>query len=595
MLVIAAVPLFDSDAEEPEAVPAVQPTALPVIVVPIAMLVGFVGGLLVANGGSGDSGIDPADEYQEQAMDFALFAETHFADVSAGMAIDTQVWGYTQMYWDRVAEVAAAALWSPDTDVEPLINSILNDAAVMESMAVIYRSWESVIDTPLYGMSDIPVLNDAAGYGEMEWGVYGDDSHHSADVTVLVDSGTYVRPRGDENKVFLSSAGSDTNPAMNRLYVIETMTFIHESGSRITLTPGVYSLGNLADGVYTLAGGEAVGPFVPVGSGSADTVGALALDIDGTFGYIIPSGDGYVLRLGSETSQVSDAGMYARYPGTDGEVTDDRSLVSVLDAWDGLLEEYEAILAATADNIRAAWMLYDTLGESGSQLPVSVWSPDLENLRLTAEQKYAVALLSMLQASELMEGGASSVEESDLRISEESLELTVVGDIIGPTGDVLAEDVVYTPFCYTEDQRIAVGGSAWTQSGFAIVWGDAETWDGEADTEGMSLIPLDPGSVLRPDSITYMGNRVDAMYLEVKEMSMVLSEYEDVYEPTPMPEPDDTDWGMIAMIILGAAAACLALIGIMARSPVFILLAAIVALVAAFGSGFVGDLLSRVL
>ena len=128
---------------------------------PIAMLVGFVGGLIVSNGGSGDSGIDPADEYQEQAMDFALFAETHFADVSAGMAIDTQVWGYTQMYWDRVAEVAAAARWSEETDVEPLINAILNDAAVMESMAVIYRSWESVIDTPLYGMSDIPVLNDA--------------------------------------------------------------------------------------------------------------------------------------------------------------------------------------------------------------------------------------------------------------------------------------------------------------------------------------------------------------------------------------------------------------------------------------------------
>ena len=593
MLVIAAVPFFYDEANSNDPKSIVATTEIPV---PLAFAAGFFVASLIAHflndGDGGDSNIDPSSEYQEQAMDFALFAETHFADISGGLAIDTQVWEFTQMYWDRVAEVSAASIWEPAADVETLINAILDDAQVLSSMMAIYRSWESVIDVPLYGMSDIPVLNDAAGYTEMEWGIYADDAHYVSEYNFLVDSGSYVRPYGANNTVYLSTIGSDSNQSMNRIYVFETMTLIHESGQRTILTPGVYSISSFSDGIYSLAGGEAVGPFIPVGRNSADVIGAMALDIDGVHGYIIPTDSGYTFRLGDTVVQAQDAGMYSRYPGDDGTVTDDRTLTGVLDAWDGLLHTYASILSSTAENIRAAWMLYDSLGTSDSQLPVSVWTPDLENLDLTAEQRYAIALLSMLQASDLVEAGMDNITSSDMKISGASMELMVTGDILGADGSMLAEDVVFTPFCYVRDQTVTVGGSPWQQSGFAIVWGSVSEWDGQTEVSKMSVIPLDSGCALRADSITYKGESVSSVTLEVESMELVLSEFEDIYVPEPIPET--TDWGSIATLILAITAACLMLVGLYTRNPTFLLLAAIVAAIAVFGSDMVGRLLSRV-
>lgn len=515
----------------------------------------------------GGSGIDVDAENHEQVEDFKLFVDTHFADLQGGMGIDVQTLKWTQMYWDRMAEVEVAERWTAGGDVSGHINPIIASSTFSENIGVHYRSWESVIDTPFEKMEDVPALNKANGYDEIEWGIYTDDQRHRSASTMSVDSGTFVDVKNGGNTVYLSTAGTDIEgvaDAMDSVYVYRAGylegDFRDVDGNvqhaKKYLSPGCYTIRalGLTDGYYTLYDGAWIGPFLPAGEDAAQLTGALVTRIDGSsYGYVIPRDGGFLYYDGQTARTVSDFGMYAAYDDRDGhEVYTARSAVSLLGSWDALITEYEILAAGVAETIRAQWLLFDTVGSANPASSVTAYVPDMDNLEMSAEQRYAVALLSQIQNAEWYGSSSSQIPASDVRISESSLQLKCVGTIHDDLGNPVRTDVVFTPMVWLHDDRISVGTTEWTQKALAIVWGDRGTE--EFSPSGMSLVYMSPGYRTEVSSMTYMGKDAGAVPLEVKSMDLVLSSFDHVYDPEPMPTDHTADTLlMVLMIVVGAA------------------------------------------
>lgn len=600
LLAVAVVPAVDSAyedytgdsliADDSDAISSIVVAGLWVAsIVATAIVAYWVG--TQANSGNGGA-VDTDGENHEQVEDFKLFVDTHLADLNGGLGIDTQTLKWTQMYWNRLAEVEVAEAWSVNGNVEGYINAILESSTFLENIGTHYRSWESVIDTPFEKMENVPALNKANGYDKIAWGIYADDQRYESTSTMSFDAGTYVDVQNGQNTVYLSTTGTGlegTAQAMDSIYVYKAgyldATFVDDHGNQYHakkyLTPGRYSIGDLGivDGYCTMYDGMWVGPFLPAGVNNASLTGALVTCIDGsTYGYVVPNSSGYTYCDGSITRTVSDFGEYASYQDkNDNEVYTPRSAASLLRSWDNLIGEYETLAQNVVKTVKAQWMLFDTIGSANVTASVTAYVPDLDNLKMTAEQSYAVALLAQIQNAEWYGSNSTQISASDIKISESSLDLKCVGTICDDLGNVVKSDVVFTPLVWLHDARVATGTTTWSQKALAIIWGNAGDTGGEFSVANMSLVYMSAGYTTDIDTITYMGKDVEAMPLEVKQMDLVLSGFDHVYDPTPM--PDDSTLATIVIVLLALAGAAILFDGIR-RGQLFMLIIGAVLIVA---------------
>lgn len=556
----------------------------PLVILGLGLLIG--GGIgagsvgllwfLSDDGGNDDSLPDYTSEYREQAKDFEAYIGTHIADLNGGLNIDTQMMAFSQYYWNRVAEVAVADLWTASSEMNA--DSVLLRSTIMQNLSVHYRSWESIIDTPFGRLADIPLKNAAAGYSEIEWGLYIDDVKFTASRTFSYDAATFVDGATSGRAYLTTETQEGATPYMDRLYVFETGTLISDDGTRYNLSPGTYPLSDFKEGYYTISGGKFAGPFLPAGTNPADLKATLVAAADGKIGYALQTDTGYTMVFDRVTYTGSDIGMYASYPDSEtGTAETSRSAGGLLDSWSTLLNGYESMISQAITSARAMWMLYDDAGSANSQVSLSAFVPDLSNINMTAEQIYAIGLLSMIQASEWYKTSSATFDQSSLRISESSMEMFVTGSVKAADGTYLVENAVYTPFCYLNSARIFVGDVTWNQPGFVISWGDAETWNGKADLTTMQLIPLVSGMELEVESISYLGEDVESMYLEVKSMDLVLSPYREDYEPEPI--PPYPHYAVLITVIMLMAALGAGIMSVRSGSIVGIIIALIIAAV----------------
>ncbi|AGI47386.1 hypothetical protein TALC_00377 [Thermoplasmatales archaeon BRNA1] len=567
----------------------------------LAPLVLFAVGILIGTGwayhdiydwwtNSSGGGSDVTEAMTEQeAKNFRAWVETHTPDISGALEIDTQLMGFTQLYWDRGAEVFVSGIWSPGDSAEAHYDDILVGSTFTSNIGTVYRSYESLIDTVFRNMADTPAVTRAAGYTEMSWGLYGDDFSIEAEESMFYDSGSFVRPSSGSNRVYLVTSGADSEEASESLkdiYVFETGRMVSDDGSKdIWLTPGVYNLADFPEGYYTLYGGSYIGPFMPAGRDSALLTGALAFSADGNLGYVIPSASGYTMVFGGTSRDISDFGMFVTYPDGNSTVTNRYSVAPILGSWDGFVTQTEVMAVKLLSSASAIWMLFDDASSADSQISIAAYSPDLDNLDLTAEQKYAIGVLSLVQTASWYGLHSSAITASDMTVSEASLSLMAVGTIRAPDGTILAENVVFTPFNWLDSQQVKVGTTVWNQSGFALVWGDAGTWSGESAYSDRSLVSLVAGSTLEIERLVYDGDEVSMLTLEPKEMQLVLSKFSLTPDPTPIPS-GASDWIQILMVVAGLAAL---IGGIILRRPVMILIGAAVFLCGVFLADDIAD------
>lgn len=561
----------------------------PLIIWGVGLGLGFLSGLL--SGYLVHDITDPglSEDYTDEvnASLYRTWLETQLNSLENGVSIDTQTLALTQMYWSRSAEVVVSGLWSDDTNASDYYDRILADSTYSQNVGNLYRSWESLMDQPFDQMSSWPSDSENSGYSGMTYSFYAGDSKIAVDSSLRYDSGTYVDPGTGKNRVYISTVGSDSTDGMSTLYVLGSSgTLVDDHGSSYNLTKGKYDISDFAEGYYTLYGGPFIGPFTSAGSNAADLHGAFAQISDGEIHCLYAANE----DIFYDGTAVGDAGITVSWGDGANEVAS--SVKECLLSWDGMISSIEKIASDTLSAASAEWLLFDGIGSANPYASLTMYTPDLANLDLTAEQRYLIGLLCMRENYAWYTGTSTSdvqISASDVAVTKESLQLTVTGDILDSAQNVIAEDVVYTPMGWTNDIQLTSGGTTqWTQQGFAVVWGKASDWNGETDISEMSIVTLTPGMSVSADAIEYKGTEVPSMVLEVKGIDLVLSDYEKI-DPPPVPSDDYTGIVMAVLIALGAIVLFL---GLRSGRPIELLFGAALIALGVFASGMISDMIT---
>lgn len=529
------------------------------------------------------------DYYRMEAEKTQTALQRSTADLSSMMGLDAGTWYYTNSYWNRSVEQIVASEWSETGSFNA--NTTLKKAEVYSNMSALYYNWQALADASYYTeRNDRSVWNGMSYDIQMSWKNFTGGSNE-----IFPDFVSYCVPTDGHDKVYIDNDLPEDvcNETSRVIYVTgATGTLTAENGTTYTLSCGRNSIENYPTGIYTLGIGSGyAGSFIPV-AGGADLSGAVALNDTGNFIIVTADGDGMTMITSYGSSTPVSSFGYVITHGSENtviEVDMDGTLVS----WNNLISEFENTVSRTVTTGSNAWKLFDTLGEASQLVSVSAIMPNIENLSLTDDQIYALSLLSMIEMSEWYDRTASRMNVSDLYMSAESLELKCHGKILDGAGNTLADDVIFTPFNYIRDQQISSAkDTVWTQPGVAVVWaiGPMSSWDGNTDTSAMRIVTLTEGCTLQIDSMTYRGETVENLTLEIRQMQKMLT---DIYSPhTEPPElPTFADWTIyvrIAFMLLGVV---ILMLGIYTRNFWIMLLGGIVAGVGWIYGGNIANLL----
>lgn len=586
LLAVAVSPVFmEEETDDSDAVIFVAPVviaALPYIELGVMAAGAALGAYFAEKASSGNS-----SDVEEYSAEVSITELTNFLNELVQisqpyMAISTDLLAKTQMAFSRESEVAAAHYWGLEKSFDDYSDDILEYAGVMNNLSNYYRSVESVFDTFTDGISSWPAKSADRGYTGISWNLYVDGTSYPVDSQFSLDFGTIVSPSGSSSRVYLAPQGSESTSSMSSLVVIESGTLISDSGNRYTLSPGTYELSAFDSGYYTLAGGKYFGPFLPTGSDSAPMTVGLRVSADGTAaGYISLSGDDVAWTSGSTSMTVTDFGISGSYE----DFTKSASLTDYVRAWDAAFDEISSIIANAESSAEAEWMLFDSIGSANAQASLVAYYPDLSNLQLTAEQKFIIGAVSLVQNANWYAGTDDAIQAKDMSFSGESLQLKAVGSIRDGDGDLLADSVVFTPFVWLRDVMLYEGGSVvLDQPAMAMVWsGD----NGDAD---MQLITLTSGMTLEISYLMYDGVEVSSVPLEVKQIDLALADY-TMPEPVPVPDPENDDLKKIVLIVMVLLGVFLIMAGLRRFSLPIILIGAALVVIGYFWSGAIANAL----
>lgn len=515
------------------------------------------------------------DYYRMEAEKTQTALQRSTTDLSSMMGLDAGTWYYTNSYWNRSVEQIVASEWSETGSFNA--NATLKKAEVYSNMSALYYNWQALADASYYTERDDRSVWERMSYDiTMSWKNFSGGTNE-----IFPDFVSYCVPTADNNMVYIDNNLPEDacNETSRVIYVTGTTgTLIAEDGTSYTLSRGRNSIEGYPSGFYTLSTGAGyAGSFIPV-SGGAKLSGAVALVDTGDFVIIVPEDDGLLMVTSYDSSSpVSSFGYVITHGSEDTVIEVD--MTGTLVSWNDMISEFENTVSKTTTTGNNAWNLFDTLGEASQLVSVSAIMPNIENLDLTDDQIYAVSLLSMIEMSEWYNRTASRMYVSDLYMSAESLELKCHGKILDGAGNTLADDIVFTPFNYVRDQQISsVRDTVWTQPGVAIVWaaGPLSSWDGNTDTSAMRIITLTEGCTLQIDSMTYRGDAVENLTLEIRQMQKMLT---DIYpsHPDPPEPPTFADWTIYAQIVFLLLGAIIFAAGMYFRNFWIMLIGAVVA------------------
>lgn len=429
-------------------------------------------------------------------------------------------------------------------------------------------------------MSSWPSRSADRGYTGISWNLYAGESSYPVTSTFTLDFGTLAKPSGSSNRVYLSTQGSDSTASMSSLTVVSTASFVDDSGNRYDLSPGTYQLSGFGSGYYTILSGELFGPFLPTGSNSAQLSACIHLAADGSDLGFVSANDGVLTRMVNGTSStIPDLGVSGRYQ----TFSKSASLADYMVSWEDTLDGIASILTNAESSAAAEWMLFDSVGSANPQASLVAYYPDLENLQLTAEQKYVIGALSLVQNANWYANTDDAIQAKDLNISTESLQLKAVGSIRDSDGTLLADNVLFTPFVWLRDVMLYEGRQViLDQPAMAMVW------SGENGLADMQLITLTSGMTLDISYLMYNDVEVSSVPLEVKQIDLALAQYSTI-DPVPVPVPEDDHIARIVLIVLVILGIALLLTGFRNLNPLLILLGVASIAVGYFYSDAIGD------
>ena len=500
---------------------------------------------------------------------YEAYMETYTTSFDGSLKVFDTTWQFTNAYWSRMAEVSAAASWSKNTQYSGVSDKIISDAGIMHNIGLIYRSWESLIDTPLVKMENYPAETSAEGY-DIKWRLVLGDTSYTPSSSMRFDLGTYV----DGGRFYLVTDGA-SDGSLDTFYVVTTAEMVSDEGARVVLTPGSYHVSTMSSGYWTLKSGSIIGPCITASTSTADLRGAFAALVDGSVVAYAVCDDPSVRVIYPRglSDDCADVGFSISYMDSDGAwVGGTYSVLDVLRIWDSVQKSFAETVATASSDAETSWMIWTAAGEVNSSMSVSAFIPDMKETSLTSEQKYLITVAAMAQMSQWYVSHSSDFHASSVQIPEESLDLILTGRILAADGTVIAEGQ-YTPMVWLSDMDLSVSSIQMTQPGYAAVWRDI---DGDATYDAVDLVALENGCTLEINSIVYSGESVDQVTLHIAKADLVLSAF--ALSPD-VPAKSAVDFSILITVICVIVALILGYIGFRAGNILTLILAAAIAAV----------------
>lgn len=594
LLALPLAPLVGPSAP-PEVAPAgPEPTeALPVIPIAIAAgIAGFLGGYFYAKGGvTGTAGSQEiiTDDYRYNQA-YGVFAHTNWAmnPTVQGLEIDSETVLLTENFYSRVIEAETSSQWVEGGGFDV---SIVGDTTMPADLLALTQVWGRLIadawETDKDARSKWAASDD---YRDLRvWFSVG-----SAALGKNLTGQQYARALpavdvpNDGVSVWL---GEETDVVVRKAQI----TITSPTGTAQTYAPGEYADVDFAPGMYSVTGGGALfaGDFFPI---DCDVKGSLYV-VSGAERYLCVPDEMGVRGYAVEKPILAGNLKYnVSYPDVDGiERIMAVELAELVEKWDKLLENMQSVAINAVSAGRNAWAVFDMMGEASPFLSPSSLIPPMRNVTLTEEQRYVISLLGMYQLKDWFTGTDSDPPDlGDVDITAESLDLYIKGKVRDEGGNVLVEDVIYTPFGYSRDAQITTSETMlWTQPGVVIVWANSEDWRGVAIPSQMKIIPISGNYLLNAEEITYKGKSVPSMVLTVKS----LREIEDTLrpqEPQPIrPIPQVVPLGPYVAVIVALLGVLLATVGLVRKSLLLIILGGVVVALGVLGGDAIAGYLVR--
>jgi len=494
----------------------------------------------------------------------------------------TQIWTLTDEHWIRQAELAAAFTWEKDKafDMSQIMSSAniyANNAHMTHNaVAEVEVHFESIAQRLALWNEETTTYKDKMQIG---W-AYGLTEKMSRS-TFEGHLGTTVKPTTTHNKVYISNEGD----AAKYLWVFGgAATMTAADGTVYNLTDGRNNIATIAGwepGVYTLQEGrQYLGVMAKVNDPAAMTPHA---------GIVFAADGGYKLAAYTGSKIVIDGVQYndlSLRVSPDGGTTRTESIKNALTGMEMIIAAVNTTMAHASSAAAAVWNIYTKAGQASAYLTTLTIPNNYKNVEISTAQREVITILSLEQLAKYWNESGGKIKTGDYKLSDDSMQLFVRGDLYSRTGEKLYTNVIYTPFYYGANQNLQTGLNVQSQPCIIAVWDTGVTalsgWDATANIGTMSTLSMAAGSKMDIYEMYYAGSPVSTMTLEVRGIDII--DGNDI-DPTPTPppvppKPDKTNWLQIAMYIIGAM---LLLMGLYTRQPTFMIVGALV-----IGIGYLG-------
>lgn len=575
----SAVIIQDED-NEVEAVFGIDDAVFITLFILSAVETGWIIGDLIVNHTGDDDGQDDDIVRENEANTVAESIINNITNYHTAMSGYNQIWKLTNEHFIRQAELASSEFWEKDAEFDSTL--ILEASGVYINSAYMLDNAASQINAMFDLVSD-------------SLGMWNDTEVYADRMTVELNWGSGSMSTKDSLKMSVGSAVPDVQDGHDKVFLTDESTIWASSSTTITSDDGIElqlergytdltDIEGFEDGVYALGSGvsycgdilgiidiEAAPLYAGVVMGCEDTAKLATYD------------DGGIIVDESRGSSVS---LTIHPDGAESKTTD---LTPILEDYSALMETINWTMTNAISAAGSIWSIFDRAGQASVYLSTLMVPNNYEDMQLTQAQKVLITILAMEQLASYWDESSELLKEGEYVMSD-SLALFVRGDIVDSTGEVLYDDVIFTPF-YRQATTLTVGSNSVQREATIAIWGDGEnlsSWDGITDASRAKLESIGSGYTLVIAEMENKGQMVNSVDLSINDIEII--------DPgqlihTPNKDGADNDLDKIIMLVLVLFGILAILSGWRSDSYVVMVVGAIMIIAGLLLSGTIEDLL----
>ena len=500
----------------------------------------------------------------------------------------SQLWSMTKEHWIRQAELEAFSEWRSGIGYDS--DSILLGSRLYENNAVMTANAVAQIDSFFDEISNkVSAWSETSAYsGRMDVGFIFDgmeNMSHDCDVDadlLSIATGTgriyigsvsdgYIVTSDGYDPGYLYNFGSRTTITSDSGH-----SFVLDNGKNLisdmksedgsSFVPGIYNISEATIGGDTLSS--------VVGGQSIRLEAGLAFSVDGKLRYAVWDGDSVKIDAGSYGT-VSFAVVPKDIPV--GENAPEKvDMTSILTAYQSLLDKLYWTSVSANSSADAVWSLYDRMDSKNIGVTTLMASNVYDSVVLSKSMNEILTISAMQQLASFYDKNGDDLNGLTIGLYGEGMDSPFVrGSIIDGFGNVIYDDVIFTPFFQSDDVVLERGiDHSVTQNTTVAVWTDGKeliSWfDSGMESDTYETVFIEEGYTIVIHQLAACDSagmhNVPSIELKVTKVNYITPGKADLTD-----DPDKDGIRNILKTIFIVIGAVSFLVGLVRRSPFLII------------------------